>query len=144
MQPEEVATLGNHLPRKLDRRALPGPRAEENTEQLGARKRLRTLRKQPLPRPELGRELLDGVSATFHSGIVYYTADRDRASARYSLRRHAGLGTPASSYTLADELAARRRAAERGPASLDPALSGSVVGDTRPRMGSRGIRGGPT
>jgi hypothetical protein len=73
VQPEEVAALGDYLPRKVDRRVLLATSAEENSEQLRAGERLGTLRQQPFPRPELGRELFDRVSASSHNGILYYT-----------------------------------------------------------------------
>jgi hypothetical protein len=76
VQSEEVAALGDDLPSKLDRRVLLAPSAKENAQQLGTGKRLRTLRQKPLPRPELGRKLFDCVSASFHDGILYYTASR--------------------------------------------------------------------
>jgi hypothetical protein len=44
VQSEEVATLGDDLPGKSYRRILFAARAEENSEQLGTGKRLRTLR----------------------------------------------------------------------------------------------------
>ena len=76
VQSEEVAALGDDLPSKLDRRVPLAPSAKENAQQLGTGKRLRTLRQKPLPRPELGRKLFDCVSASFHDGILYYTASR--------------------------------------------------------------------
>jgi hypothetical protein len=44
VQSEEVATLGDDLPSKSYRRILFAARAQENSEQLGTGKRLRTLR----------------------------------------------------------------------------------------------------
>jgi hypothetical protein len=61
VEPEEVAVLGDHLARELDRGLLGAPRPEEYAEELGAREGLRTLGEQPLARPELGGQLLDGV-----------------------------------------------------------------------------------
>jgi hypothetical protein len=79
VQSKEVAALGDDLPSKLDRRVLLAPRAKEDAEQLRTGERLRTLRQKPLSRPELGRELFDGVSARRHSGILYYTDFRHQA-----------------------------------------------------------------
>ena len=76
VQSKEAAALGDDLPSKLDRRVLLAPGAKENAKQLSTGKRLRTLRQKPLPRPELGRKLFDSVSASFHDGILYYTASR--------------------------------------------------------------------
>jgi hypothetical protein len=44
VQTKEVATLGDDLPSKRNRRILLAARAEENSEQLRTGKRLRTLR----------------------------------------------------------------------------------------------------
>ncbi len=44
VQSEEVATLGDDLPGKRNRRIALAPRAKEDSEQLGTGKRLRTLR----------------------------------------------------------------------------------------------------
>ena len=44
VQSEQVATLRDDLPSELDRRTLFAAGAEENGEQLGTGKRLRTLR----------------------------------------------------------------------------------------------------
>ena len=44
VQSEEVATLGDDLPGKRNRRIALAPSAKEDSEQLGTGKRLRTLR----------------------------------------------------------------------------------------------------
>ena len=44
MQSKEVATLGDDLPRKRDRRVLPAARPDENSEQLRTGEHLRPLR----------------------------------------------------------------------------------------------------
>ncbi len=63
MEPEEVPILGDHLARQLDGGLLLAPYAKQYAQKLGARESLGTLGEEPLARPELSRELLDGVPA---------------------------------------------------------------------------------
>ncbi len=73
VQPEEVPTLRNDLPRELDRRLLLAAYPKQDAQQLRAGERFGPLGQQPLPRPELRGELLDGVPPTLHVRILYYT-----------------------------------------------------------------------
>ena len=66
MEPKQVSILGDYLARELDSGLLPAPDAEQYAEQLRATESLWSLREQPLARPELRWELLDGVPALTH------------------------------------------------------------------------------
>ena len=63
MEPEEVPVPGDHLARQLDSGLLFAPDTEQYAKKLGAREGLGTLGEKPLARPDLSRELLDGVPA---------------------------------------------------------------------------------
>ena len=64
VEAEEVAVLGDHLARQLHRGLVLAANAEEYPQRLSARESLRSLREQPLARPELRRELLYSVVPT--------------------------------------------------------------------------------
>src|SRR5918995_3148106 len=69
VESEQVAVLGDDLARELDRGLLGATDPEQYAEQLGARECLGPISEQPLPWPELGRELLDGIPSP-HEVIV--------------------------------------------------------------------------
>ena len=69
MEAEEVATLRDDLARQLDGGLFTAPDAEQDAEEFGVGERGGPRLKEPLARPELGRELLYRVSAR-HVGIL--------------------------------------------------------------------------
>src|SRR5829696_6843716 len=69
VESKQVAVLGDDLARELNRGLLGATDPEQYAEQLCARECLGPIGEQPLPWPELGRELLDGIPSP-HEVIV--------------------------------------------------------------------------
>ena len=70
VEPEKVPVLRDHLARELDSGLLAAPDAEEYAQELRATERLRSLREQPLARPEFWGKLLDRVPALTYEVIL--------------------------------------------------------------------------